>query len=390
MSDSHTTRQLDAHGQALGLTLKPLLQAIPRDCFAISPWRAWATLARQLSVIALLVFALDRLPLHADGRLALELPALATLWVLLGWSFTGLFILGHDCGHYAFSKRRWVNDLLGDLIMATLFSSYKAWKLVHNQHHVWSNVRGKDVGWPEQMKTRRELAQASGAQRFLNWFVYGSPWGLLLGPWLVRPRFWLIERGSVPQLGRLTQRDRRALRFSLALMVLCTGSVVGGLLAYGGLWALVKFYAAPAFVAAAVGGLLILLQHSSEDALVFDPEDHTPFRSQVVGTYDTRYPRLLEWLVLDVNLHLVHHLTPRVPWYALRRATAALKEAYPECVQERRFSFSLLRELWARPALERRSEGYLVRVEAPAPVAAPTHEPRRPQRLPAGLLGSRA
>ena len=141
---------------------KPLLQAIPRDCFAISPWRAWATLARQLSVIALLVFALDRLPLHADGRLALELPALATLWVLLGWSFTGLFILGHDCGHYAFSKRRWVNDLLGDLIMATLFSSYKAWKLVHNQHHVWSNVRGKDVGWPEQMKTRRELAQRCG------------------------------------------------------------------------------------------------------------------------------------------------------------------------------------------------------------------------------------
>ena len=83
-------------------------------------------------------------------------------------------------------------------------------------------------------------------------------------------------------------------------------------------------YLAPAFVAAALGGLLILLQHSSEDALVFDPAEQTPFRRQVVGTYDTRYPRLLEWLVLDVNIHLVHHLTPRVPWYHLRRATTAV------------------------------------------------------------------
>lgn len=378
-----TTQQLDAHGRATGLTLKPLIRAIPRECFQLSPWRAWGTLLRCVLVIAALELALARV-IQADLPLYVQAPALGALWFFTGCAFTGLYILAHDCGHYAFSKRRWVNDVLGELIMASLLGSYTSWKLIHNQHHVHSNVRGKDFGWPPGMKTAEELADAPWIARALNWVAYGSPIGLAIAPWLSRVHFWLLPEGSVRQFERIADRDRRRLRRSLALIVLVSGGILTGLALWGGLWAVVALYLAPAAVGASLGLFLILLQHSSEDALVFDPQDHTPFRSQVVGTYDTRYPRWLEWLVLDVNLHLVHHLTPRVPWYHLRRATAALKAEFPECVQERAFRWSMLPRLWARPALERHPEGYLVRVPAPTP------EPRRAPELPAELLQSRA
>lgn len=380
-----TTQELDRHGRTHALTLKPLVRAIPRDCYRLSAWRAWGTLARQLSVIALLAWATSQVTVHGDWRALLELPALAALWCLQGAAFTGIYILGHDCGHYAFSRRRWVNDALGQLIMSSLIASYTAWKLVHNQHHVWSNVREKDVGWHDGLKTRAELVKASRGERLVNWMAYESPVGLLIGAWLMRPKQFQIQNGSMHQFPTVTARDARALRRSLLYIALCTGSILVGLFLWGGMWAVVSLYLAPAFVGAALGGLLILMQHSSEDALVFDPAERTPFRSQVVGTYDTRFPRLFEWLVLDVNIHLVHHLTPRVPWYNLRRATAAVKAEFPECVQERRFSLSLLRQLWAHPAIERHPEGYYVRVALPQePSRAPT------PALPESLLGSRA
>jgi omega-6 fatty acid desaturase (delta-12 desaturase) len=55
----------------------------------------------------------------------------------------------------------------------------------------------------------------------------------------------------------------------------------------------------------------------------------------------------------DINIHLPHHLAPKLPWYHLRQAAEAIKAVRPEMYQERTFSFAYLRASWARPLLAR-------------------------------------
>ena len=46
---------------------------------------------------------------------------------IYGWVLVGLFVVGHDCGHGSFSRRRWVNEVVGHLAMAPLANSFATW-----------------------------------------------------------------------------------------------------------------------------------------------------------------------------------------------------------------------------------------------------------------------
>lgn len=73
----------------------------------------------------------------------------------------------------------------------------------------------------------------------------------------------------------------------------------------------------------------------------------------MISTFNVRFPRWIEALWLDINIHLPHHLAPKIPWYHLRRAAEAIRAAEPDYYQERRFSLRYLRASWARPLLAR-------------------------------------
>jgi omega-6 fatty acid desaturase (delta-12 desaturase) len=65
----------------------------------------------------------------------------------------------------------------------------------------------------------------------------------------------------------------------------------------------------------------------------------------------------MEWLWLDINLHQVHHVSVRIPWYHLRKASQALQEKAPQLWQEKLWSWSLMRECWSVTNLKREREG---------------------------------
>ena len=63
------------------------------------------------------------------------------LWLLLAplaaVALLTMGFVGHDAGHYALSKRRWVNDVWGQLGMTLLCGmSFGFWRSRHNEHHV--------------------------------------------------------------------------------------------------------------------------------------------------------------------------------------------------------------------------------------------------------------
>ena len=49
------------------------------------------------------------------------------------------FVVGHDCGHRAFSKNKLVEDIVGTLLFMPLIFPFEPWRIKHNQHHAHTN-----------------------------------------------------------------------------------------------------------------------------------------------------------------------------------------------------------------------------------------------------------
>ncbi len=88
-------------------------------------WR-WKLLI-WLPVLFIAYFGLVALPI---GPLWLLFAPLAAVGLLT------MGFVGHDAGHYALSRRRWVNDVWGQLSMTVLCGmSFGFWRSRHNRHH---------------------------------------------------------------------------------------------------------------------------------------------------------------------------------------------------------------------------------------------------------------
>jgi acyl-lipid omega-6 desaturase (Delta-12 desaturase) len=340
---------------AEGTTLNQIRDLIPEGCFAIEPARSWGGLGMALLRLAFALFVLSLIQPVWGPALAWQVPALLAAWLFAGWAYTGLFVIGHDCGHMAFSRRRWVNSLVGHVCLATAYTGFHNWRIWHNYHHAKTQLRTQDPDWPERMLTRAEYDGAPFGDRMHVRLGFGTPAGLVVGFWVGMFRRTFMAT-MAPQI-QLTRGARRELFFSSVFMLVTVVAISWGIVHVAGVWPLLKFYYVPTFIAAGHGALLTYLHHTNAESLVFDRADWTPMRGQVVSTFNVRFPRWIEAMWFDINIHLPHHLAPRVPWYHLREAAEAIRAVRPELYQERRFSFAYLRASWAKPLLARAAGG---------------------------------
>src|ERR1700744_3215590 len=71
--------------------------------------------------------------------LALALPAAGLV--------VRLFIIQHDCGHGAYFKSKWANELVGWLCSLTTYTPFALWRRHHSLHHaVWNNLDKRPTG----------------------------------------------------------------------------------------------------------------------------------------------------------------------------------------------------------------------------------------------------
>jgi omega-6 fatty acid desaturase (delta-12 desaturase) len=295
--------------------------------------------------------------LEPTWALLWRIPLLILGWIVVGTGMTRLFIIGHDCGHRAFSKRAWINDLVGHLAMAPIWSSYHGWRIGHNYHHTHTLVRNIDIDWAETMVTREEYLHASWPRRFRTRLFFNSPVGLLTG--FLVGLFRRMFMTFYPQV-QTTPRGRRQLLISRLALIGVSGGmavVLGITVGFGGL---LKYYVIPIELGMTAGALVTYFHHNGEGALAYDEHAWSPVLGQVASTFDLRYPTWIESLFLNTNFHRVHHLAPQIPYYRMRRATAALAAAFPHMHQERTFSFGYVRRAFQRPFLEPAGDGVYV------------------------------
>ncbi|KAF8883697.1 hypothetical protein BD779DRAFT_1674407 [Infundibulicybe gibba] len=50
-------------------------------------------------------------------------------------TFTGIWVIGHECGHEAFSDHKWVNNIFGFITHPFLWTPGLSWKISHHRQH---------------------------------------------------------------------------------------------------------------------------------------------------------------------------------------------------------------------------------------------------------------
>lgn len=309
------------------LRMRDILKTLPRDVFVKDPRQAWLKVAVNVLMVGLGYWGLAISPWFL----------LPILWIFTGTAMTGFFVIGHDCAHRSFADRKWVNDLVGHLAMLPLIYPFHGWRVGHNIHHKHTNKLGLDNAWePWQPEVYENL---------------GSPL-----KWLyrrMRGRFWWL--GSIAHWAvvhftwwKFPEQEQEKVRFSAIVVVLGAAIAFPILIATTGIWGFVKFWLLPWLVYHFWMSTFTIVHHTMPDIPFKPVEEWNEAEAQLAGTVHCDYPRWVEFLCHDINVHIPHHISTAIPWYNLRKAHQSLKENWGEYLYETKFSWSLMKQIGDR------------------------------------------
>lgn len=142
-------------------TVKQIRDAIPRHCYNRSAAAGLYYVVRDFACLALVFFLFSN---HVTAERVPFQAVRLTLWAIYsaiqGLFFTGIWVLGHECGHQAFSRYRILNDTVGWICHSFVFVPYFSFKFSHSQHHKATGNITRDMGFVPQ--TRGEFAASIG------------------------------------------------------------------------------------------------------------------------------------------------------------------------------------------------------------------------------------
>lgn len=306
------------------LRLKHILKTLPREYFQKDRRKAWTSVVINVLMVGLGYWALSVAPWYL----------LPIAWIFTGTALTGFFVIGHDCGHRSFANRKWVNDLVGHLAMLPLIYPFHSWRILHNHHHRHTNKLDEDNAWqPWKQEVYADLG------RPMQWFYRR-----------MRGRFWWL--GSIAHWGLLhfdwskfQGKQRSQVRFSALFVIV--GAAIGFpvLIATTGIWGFVNFWLMPWLVYHFWMSTFTIVHHTAPGILFKSPEQWNEAEAQLFGTVHCDYPRWVEFLCHDINVHIPHHISTAIPWYNLRMAHRRLKEIWGDKLVESKFSWSLMKTI---------------------------------------------
>jgi omega-6 fatty acid desaturase (delta-12 desaturase) len=307
--------------------LKDILKTLPKSCFEKNHRKAWTSVALSLAAVAIGYGAIFLLPWFF----------LPFAWLWTGTALTGWFVIAHDCGHRSFAKRRWVNDLVGHLMMLPLIYPFHCWRILHDHHHRHTNELMVDNAW-DPWTIDGYVVSHPVVRQFYR---------------AIRSRFWWI--GSIAHwvishfdLSQFHERDRHKARYSITVVALFAAVFFPTLIATTGLWGLVKFWLIPWLVYHFWMSTFTLVHHTSSEIQFRPTAEWHEVEAQLGGTVHCSYPKWVEVLCHDINVHIPHHISVAIPSYNLRLAHQSLSENWGQYLQIRRFNWDLMKNIGDR------------------------------------------
>ena len=319
-------------------TKAEVLAAIPEECFDRNLIKSSLYLFVSLAMtIGSGVLAYLFIPLTWSW-----LPVWIGYAIVAGTAGTGCWVVAHECGHRAFTKHNWLQDMIGYCLHSIMLVPYFSWQRSHSVHHARTNHL--DSG--ETHVPHRDTTPSGAARLWWHETIGDEAFAIVLilintvAGW---PLYLLTGASGGPARGT-TNHFWPAWPFSAALFPGGWArkvwlSDIGILVAIGllGWWAyssgflpVLALYLGPYLVVNFWLVLYTWLQHTDVDIPHFDNEEWTWVKGAFM-TVDRPYGFILDFLHHRIgSTHVAHHMDARIPHYHAVKATRALKENFPD------------------------------------------------------------
>lgn len=262
---------------------------------------------------------------------------------LMGLNLVGIFIVFHDAGHKTRSRRRWLNDALGD-IAGGLFGFGTPWVLARESHKIHHHYAG-----------RRDEASALWMPLTVAQYRAKSPLGRLAYrlkmtslwfPFLEFGRFaQTLAAGWPRKRAKLLRIRPELVRSALVGLAINVGLGWGSYALMG--WEGVFFlYVLPNFLSICFGAFFDRLNHANPEMRFYDADNWNRHESDMQGSIRVNYHPVVNYLINNMNNHPVHHYVSTIPGYNLKAAREYVDARYPGLFNSVEFSWGYLRTVY--------------------------------------------
>ena len=158
---------------------------------------------------------------------------------------------------------------------------------------------------------------------------------------------------------KFEKNNKEDVKFS-ALVVFGFSAIAFPLLiATVGMWGLLKFWFMPWLVYHFWMSTFTIVHHTVPEIPFTPVPEWNEAEAQLFGTVHCDYPRWVEFLCHDINVHIPHHISTGIPSYNLRQAHQFLKEKWGDKLYETKFSWSLMKKITDQCHLYNQTKFYL-------------------------------
>jgi len=250
----------------------------------LRPWGLWSLLAAPVSAVALLTMG----------------------------------FVGHDAGHYALSRKAWVNELGGQIAMTVLCGmTFGYWRVSHNAHHAHCQEIDGDPDMQFGVIFSVYPNSANWHTALGRFFLRIQKWAF----WPLASFYWVSLRydaiRNLFKYRRDTKIDRFLLPFHWGLLVVLPGFLVGWqatLTAYLLLSCLSSLMTASVFIPNHIG----MRRVQGGEKLSY-------LEQQVTTSRNVSNHRWFDFYYGGLNSQIEHHLFPRVSHHRYRAMRPAVR-----------------------------------------------------------------
>ena len=253
----------------------------------------------------------------------------------MGTILTGLWVIGHECGHGAFSKNKIINNSVGYIVHSSLLVPYFSWQYTHQKHHKYTNHL--TLGETHVPPTKNEfflmlkIRDIIGEDAFVifNIFVHlilGWPAYLFFNSTGGKTQSDLKTRLKFFQFKDHFSSNSKILKKKFYPEISTFGCLFTIYLTIKYLQnSIIFWYIGPYIVVNSWLVLYTLLQHTDLNIPHYGSNQFT-FLKGALSTIDRKYPYIIDCLHHHIgSTHVVHHLNYKIPHYIAKDTTEEIK-----------------------------------------------------------------
>ncbi|MBI5917290.1 MAG: acyl-CoA desaturase [Bacteroidetes bacterium] len=293
---------------------------------------------------------------------------LLTIVIGMGMSFVGMCVM-HDGNHGSYSRRRWVNNLMGSSIYILAGNVYN-WKVQHNVlHHTYTNIaeHDEDLNTDGLLRLHKhdQWKRFHKFQHLYSVFIYG----LLTFNWVIRKDYRQLKeyigRGFVFDK-KINPTKEWTILITTKVLYLLVWIVLPILLLDVAWWKVLLGFFVMHYTAGVILSVVFQLAHIVEDTETPLPDEQGNMENTFVihqlCTTANFAPKnkLVSFFVGGLNFQIEHHIFPHISHVHYPKISKIVKETalefglpYNEYNTTRKAilsHFRTLRELGRQPA----------------------------------------